>query len=100
MVYLWTWGGKFFGYRDGDALWTHNGKHVGVFNGDEVYGPSGSYLGEILSEDRLITCKSKKSWRSYSFSPYGHRIGMVRFVNYVGYVMYAGYEDFPSPDKF
>ena len=33
---LWTWGGTYFGSREGDGLWTHSGRHVGHFIGDEV----------------------------------------------------------------
>src|SRR5215211_1959314 len=46
-VWLWTWGGECFGYRDGDELWTYDGRHVGRFQNDEIYGSSGSYLGEL-----------------------------------------------------
>jgi hypothetical protein len=83
----------------GNDLWTHDGYHVGRFEGDEIYGPDGRYLGEIMNNDRLITCLSKNSWRSGGFSPYASRVGFVPFVDYVGYVMYAGYEDFPAPNK-
>ena len=58
---LWTWSGKYFGYLDGDDLWTCGGKHVGRLQDDGIYGPDGRYLGEIESDDRLITCKSKKA---------------------------------------
>ncbi|NSW84553.1 MAG: hypothetical protein HPY90_15220 [Syntrophothermus sp.] len=61
--WLWTWGGRCFGYRDGDDLWTYDGKHVGRFIGDEVYAPDGSYLGEI-KDGRLITNLSKKHYRN------------------------------------
>lgn len=64
MQWVWTWGGQCFGYRDGDHLWTHDGRHVGRFDGDQVYGRGdGSYLGVVMSNDRLITNTSKKSWR-------------------------------------
>lgn len=96
MLWLWTWGGRCFGYRDGDNLWTYNGKHVGKFYDDEVYDRNGVYLGEIKNENRLITCISKKGRRKSSFTPYANRCGYVKYVNYVGYVMYAGYEDFPN----
>jgi len=56
-------------------------------------------LGEIKSDNRLITCLSKKSWRKGGFSSYANRVGFVPYVGYVGYVMYAGYEDFPSPEE-
>ena len=98
MKALWTWGGTFFGHRDGDELWTHNGRHIGHFHGDEVYAHDGRYLGEIRSNNRLITCLSKTSWRKGAFAPYANRVGVVPYVGYVGFVMYAGYEDFPSPE--
>lgn len=46
MDWLWTWGGKCFGYRSGDDLRTYDGCHVGRFHGDDVFGPDGRYLGE------------------------------------------------------
>jgi hypothetical protein len=99
MESLWTWGGKFFGHRDGDDLWAHDGHHVGRFQGDEVYGPDGLYLGELMDDERLITSISKKSWRQGGFTPYANRVGFVPYVDFVGYIMYAGYEDFPSPEE-
>lgn len=100
MDWLWTWGGKCFGYRDGEDLWTHDGKHVGKFNGDDIYGKDGHYLGEVMNGNRLITNKAKSGHRGYSFSPWGKRGGYAPYAGYAGYAMYAGYEDFPSPDKF
>ena len=98
MQNLWTWGGVYFGYREGELLFNYRGRCVGRFCGDEVYGRRGEYLGEIMSDDRLITNKSKKSWRSGP-APRAHRGAVAPFVNYVGYVMYAGYEDFPAPES-
>lgn len=99
MEWLWTWEGRCFGYRDGDDLWTYDGKHVGRFSGDEVYAPDGQYLGEIISGNRLITNKSKKSWRHGSFTPYVQRAGYAKYADYAGYAMYAGYEDFPKLEE-
>jgi len=99
MEAIWTWGGKFFGHRDGDDLWTHDGRHVGHFYDDVVYGPNGQYLGETKNNNRLITCLSKKTWRRGVFATYANRVGFVPYVDYVGYVMYVGYEDFPGPDE-
>jgi hypothetical protein len=99
MEALWTWGGKYFGYRDGDDLWTHDGRHVGRFYYNEVYGPNGQYLGEIKTNNRLITCQSKKSVRRGSFAALPNRVGFVPNVDYEGYVMYVGYEDFHGPDE-
>jgi len=99
MQWLWTWGVESFGYREGDELWTYNGRHVGRFDGDEeVYGRDGRYLGEVMSNDRLITKTSKKSWQRGGFGQYGSRGAYARSANYAGYAMYKGHEDFPSPD--
>ena len=99
MDYLWTWGGKFFGYRDGDLLFTHRGKCVGHFDGDEIYGRHGEYLGELMNGDRLITNRSKKGWRG-STAPAVQGGAIGRYANYVGYAMYVGHEDFTDPDSF
>jgi hypothetical protein len=69
MQWLWTWGGKCFGYRVGNELWTYDGRHVGRFCEDEVYGRDGRYLGEVMSDDRLITNLSRKSSRQSVFAP-------------------------------
>ena len=99
MQWLWTWGGKSFGYRDGDNLWTQDGRHVGRFRGDEVYGTNGRYLNEIRSENRLIMNLSKKSKAGPGFTPYASQVGSAPYVDYVGNVMYAGFEDFPGHDE-
>lgn len=99
MTLLWTWGGTFFGYREGDALWTHDGRHVGWFREDEVYSLAGVYLGEIKNEKRLITHLQKKHKIKGIHGHYGKKAGIVRYVNYVGFAMYAGYEDFPTPEN-
>ncbi|WP_432359814.1 hypothetical protein [Sporosarcina sp. UB5] len=99
MKWLWTWGGKCFGYRDGDNLWTHEGKHVGKFYDKEVYGKNGNYLGEIRN-DRLITDQNRRHFRKSSFTPYGDRVAYVKLVDYTGNVMYVGYTDFPSVESF
>lgn len=98
MDWLWTWGGKCFGYRDGDDLWTHDGRHVGRFNGDKVFDPSGKYLGELMNENRLIRRKGTRSLRGYNFRPWAKRAAYAKYANYAGYAMYAGYEDFPAPE--
>ena len=38
---LWTWKGKFFGYKENNRLWTHSGENIGKFYGNEVYGVDG-----------------------------------------------------------
>jgi len=96
MDWVWTWKGRCFGYIDNDCLWTYDGRHVGKIIDGEIYGRDGKYLGEVKNDNRLITNKSKKSGRSYSFTPYSKRVGYAKYVNYAGYAMYAGYEDFPE----
>lgn len=97
MKWLWTWGGKSFGYRDGDDLWTHDGRHVGRFYGNEVYWGRGAYLGEIKSTDQLITNLAKQHWRRPNFMPWARRVAYAPYADYVGYAMYNGCEDFPRP---
>jgi len=99
MKWLWTWGGRCFGYIEEDNLWTYDGKHVGKLRGVDIYDSKGCYMGEIIIGDRLITRKSKKHYRSYSFAPYANRAGYVKYADYAGYAMYAGYEDFPKLKK-
>ena len=99
MKALWTWGGTFLVIVTVTNFATHDGRHVGRFHGDEVYGSDGRYLGEIESDNRLITCLSKKSWWKGGFTPYASRVGFVPYVGYVGYVMYVGYKDFPPPEE-
>lgn len=100
MTHVWTWGGKYFGFREGDDLWTHTGIHVGRFNAEDVCDKTGSYLGEVMNGNRLIVNLSKKSMRYSSFSPWARRAGLVKFTDYVGYAMYVGHEDFPPPERF
>jgi sporulation protein YlmC with PRC-barrel domain len=95
---LYTWGGTYFGKRDGDSLFTHDGVEAGRFHGDEVFGADGAYLGE-LKNGKLITKLSRISARKSSFTP-RHRGGHVPYVGHVGSVLYVGYEDFPDPENF
>jgi hypothetical protein len=95
---LWTWGGTYFGEREGNSLFSRFGVEAGRFRGDEIYGADGMYLGEIMS-GMLITDRSKRSARASTFSPQ-RRVGNVGYVGNVGTVMYAGFEDFPGPDRF
>jgi hypothetical protein len=98
MEWLWTWGGKFFGYIDGDDLWSHDGKHVGRFDGDNIFGPDGAYLGEIR-DGRLITNTSRRSIGRATFVRYGRRASYAKQADCMGYAMPAGYCDFADPDR-
>lgn len=97
---FWTWGGNYFGYRDGDDLRTHYGVHVGKFYGEEIYGSDGYYLGEIKNEKRLITKVNKKSRKKSGFNPRAKKAGLSKYSDYTGYTMYLGSEDFPVPEQF
>jgi len=95
MKWLWTWDGKFFGYKDGDDIWTFKGQHIGKLDGPEIFNSKGQYLGEIIS-DRLITCISKKNYKGFAYKPYAKRARVPKNVDYAGYAMFAGYEAFPK----
>ena len=99
MKYVWTWGGKFFGYISNGYLFTQNGKCVGILQGTDIYDRHGKYIGELMNDDRLITYTSKKGF----YGPAAPNIigsACTSYADYVGYVMYAGYEDFPGPEEF
>lgn len=59
MQRLWTWDGKYFGYRHRNDLFTAMGHYVGRFRGDEIFDAAGMYLGEI-HDDRLIRNRAKR----------------------------------------
>jgi hypothetical protein len=59
MQRLWTWEGKYFGYRRRDDLFTASGQHVGRFRGDEIFDANGMYIGETHNE-RLIRNRTKR----------------------------------------
>lgn len=59
MIRIWTWEGKYFGYRRRDDLFTLTGKHVGRFRGEELFDLAGMYLGEV-QDDRLIRNRLKR----------------------------------------
>lgn len=96
--WLWTWGGKSFGYRDGDDLWARDGRNVGRFVGDEVFAPDGTYLGEMMGTSRLITCEAKMGRRTTGFHPQDRRIVHTVYPDYSAYPTDAGYQEFPAPD--
>lgn len=97
MEHLWTWGGNYFGYRDGDDLWTYDGYHVGHFIDDIVFNLRGQYLGELMNENRLVR-KPNSSMRGYTVTPWAKRAAYARYANYAPFVKLAGYEDFPKPE--
>jgi len=38
MDWMWNWGGKCVGDRDGNSLFTYFGREAGRFDGNEIYG--------------------------------------------------------------
>ena len=94
---MWTWTGRFFGYREGDELWTRDGVHVGRFGGREVYGRDGRYLGELML-GRLITHRLRG--REFADSRFAHpaqpdRERSAEQTDIDAYQLLAGYDDFP-----
>ncbi len=100
-VWLWTWAGECFGYREGDNLWTHDGKHAGKFHGgDEVYDSHGRYVGEVADIHRLIA-DSAKNWKWMpSFMPLAKRIPREFHASRPPLPMCDDHKDFPSPNCF
>jgi hypothetical protein len=92
--WLWTCGGRSFGYREGDSLWTRAGRNVGRFVGSEVFGPDGRYLGEMLGSSRLITCRSKIAFSNVGFTPLAVRTFCLFHPDYSAYPMAAGTKTF------
>ena len=92
---LYTWGGRYFGFRDGDSLWTYTGRNVGRFHQDEVYGADGRYLGE-LRRGRLITRRSKEHKRVNGFRPRMNRMARMKYMDRMGHMMPLGFGDFPQ----
>jgi hypothetical protein len=69
MDWFWNWGGECFACRDGESLFTYFGNEAGRFDGEEIYGSNARYLGEVMSDNRLISSRSKKGWVRGSFAP-------------------------------
>ena len=59
MLPLWSWSGKYIGYKKRNQFFTNHGHHFGQFVGNEVYSPDGNYLGE-LKFGRLVTVAEHK----------------------------------------
>jgi hypothetical protein len=98
MQRLWTWEGKYFGYRRRDDLFTTNGRHVGRFRGDEIFDAAGMYLGEI-HDSRLIRNRAKRG----RLGPRAERAeGSVvpPLADVEGKQPMGQFEGFPAPDTF
>ena len=99
--WLWTWSGRCFGYRRGNALYRYDGIQVGRFVEQEIYGIDGAYLGEVrAAEDgeRLITSIYKRCRTASPCVP-GIDRALPRPEDRRAYPVYCGHEDFPEPDS-
>jgi hypothetical protein len=97
---VWTWGGIFFGYLEGENLWTHEGRHVGKLRRDVVYGADGRYLGELKNGNRLIARVGAHGESIPGFVPYTSRPPTTRYDNDGAYPMPADHTDFAPPESF
>jgi CheY-like chemotaxis protein len=95
---LWTWGGFYFGFREGQNLWTYGGRHVGRFTRDDIIRPDGLYMGGVV-DGRLIVDWHKTARRASSFTPSANRGGHSRFADREPFDMLMGYKEFPGPDE-
>ena len=50
MKWLWTWGGRCYGYQDGDRLFRADGENVGYFVGNEI---SPATVADILESLKI-----------------------------------------------
>ena len=50
MDWLWNWGGKCFGYREGDSLFTYFGKEIGRFDGEDSTARKYKLLNRQMEE--------------------------------------------------
>lgn len=98
MLRLWTWDGKYFGYRRRDDLFTATGHHVGRFRGDELFDSSGMYLGEI-HEDRLIRNRTKRGRMGPRAEPV-KGFAVPALPDAEARQPSGPFEGFPPPDSF
>jgi hypothetical protein len=99
-VWLWSWGGVCFGYRQENSLYTYDGQEVGRFSGAEVYGANGRYIGELNTAgdgSRLITNLYKKTQTRATFVPEIDR-PQKRLEARAPEPLFVGHEDFPVPE--
>ena len=99
MEYLWTWGGTFFGYLQGDNLRSYTGRHVGYINGHTVFGLDGHYLGEVVN-GRLLVNDVRKSLWAVPHPQLPKHAACPKLADLEGNGVYRGYEDFPTPEAF
>jgi hypothetical protein len=97
---VWTWGGSFFGYLEGENLWTYDGKHIGKLRRGVIFGPNGRYLGELRDGNRLIIQTGAEQAPIPAYVPYTSRSPAGRYDNLAAIPLPEGCEDFPSAESF
>ena len=100
MNLLWTWGGIFFGYIEGENLWTCDGRHVGKLRCATIFGADGHYLGELRNRNRLISQVGEQTQSIPAFTPFRARLPGIRRANAECYPMPETHVDFPLPEAF
>ena len=95
MTDVWTWGGKYFGYLDGEDLWARDGRHIGRCRGNAIFDPDGSYLGEIAINNRLRAARADRHFRIDPFPRMDNRAPPIPLMDRMPYTLTGGYEDFP-----
>ena len=99
MESLWTWDGRYFGYREEDNLWTYSGIHIGRFEGISVFYRDGRYLGALVGS-RLIVKTLDRTLRSQPFAPQRERKRISALAAVLALPLDPGFEDFPPPEQF
>ena len=99
MESLWTWHGRYFGYREGDDLGTYSGIHVGRFRESSVFDRYGRYLGEAVGS-RVVVNTPDLTLQSQPFAPRPRRKRLSALVGLPGLPLDPEREDFPPPEQF
>ncbi|KAA5612286.1 hypothetical protein [Rhodovastum atsumiense] len=94
LIWLWTAGGKSFGYRLGDELWSLSGRHCGRFVGNQVFSMTGAYRGEVIHGNRLVTNLAWRNLNQPGFLPALCWVGVPGRSDQAPLDIPAGYEDF------
>jgi hypothetical protein len=78
MDWFWNWGGACFGATACSLI----SARKSADSTGRKFLEAGRYLGEVMSENRLITSRSKKSWVRGSFMPRSGGSTSLRRLNF------------------
>jgi hypothetical protein len=90
---LWSWTGKYIGYKEGENVWSADGKYLGKLLDEELFAPDGHYLGEIC-EGRLLVDRDKNYTNVAPFERHSDRSSPGVRSERANYSLPYGYEDF------